>query len=259
MTSSIQRIVAARLAAAWLVLSVVLGALTYWMESRRADNFVFDLVSEAAGHFNTPANAVTFHGDAEGHRRTLREFLEKTDFVGIRLYSEDQSLRIEVRKAENPDLAAAAATHRHDFPAAGTHHHNKIRIGDALYIQVLIPLISSGSRIHGYFEGIYQVSPQTLETIAHRVRDALLFVLLTVALTTLALYPVIVALNRYSLRLSAALLASNVELMRTLGSAIAKRDSDTDAHNYRVTLYAVRRSEERRVGKECRSRWSPYH
>ena len=31
----------------------------------------------------------------------------------------------------------------------------------------------------------------------------------------------------------------------------------------RVTLYsylnAIRRSEERRVGKECRSRWSPYH
>ena len=24
-------------------------------------------------------------------------------------------------------------------------------------------------------------------------------------------------------------------------------------------LYAVPRSEERRVGKECRSRWSPYH
>src|ERR1039457_808391 len=26
-----------------------------------------------------------------------------------------------------------------------------------------------------------------------------------------------------------------------------------------VELYRVNRSEERRVGKECRSRWSPYH
>src|SRR2546430_8099364 len=26
-----------------------------------------------------------------------------------------------------------------------------------------------------------------------------------------------------------------------------------------LTLEVVRRSEERRVGKECRSRWSPYH
>ena len=26
-----------------------------------------------------------------------------------------------------------------------------------------------------------------------------------------------------------------------------------------LVLYALHRSEERRVGKECRSRWSPYH
>ena len=26
-----------------------------------------------------------------------------------------------------------------------------------------------------------------------------------------------------------------------------------------ITDYAQERSEERRVGKECRSRWSPYH
>src|SRR2546426_6742187 len=49
---------------------------------------------------------------------------------------------------------------------------------------------------------------------------------------------------------------------------------DTDRHPYREGLYAgarrrpafcaaqrgiLPRSEERRVGKECRSRWSPYH
>ena len=28
---------------------------------------------------------------------------------------------------------------------------------------------------------------------------------------------------------------------------------------YRKEIYIVSRSEERRVGKECRSRWSPYH
>src|SRR2546429_9914782 len=32
-----------------------------------------------------------------------------------------------------------------------------------------------------------------------------------------------------------------------------------DAHRRVVLLRAVNRSEERRVGKECRSRWSPYH
>ena len=29
--------------------------------------------------------------------------------------------------------------------------------------------------------------------------------------------------------------------------------------NRRVGFFSLSRSEERRVGKECRSRWSPYH
>lgn len=219
---------------------MVLGALTFWTESRRVDNLVFDLATDAARHFDTPANAAMFHGDPERHRQALRRFLDQTDFVSLRLYSSEQRLLIEVWRTGNGDLAAVAAAHRHGFPTAGDHHHDQIWIDDTLYVQVLIPLISSEQTIFGYLEGIYRVAPQTRAAILHRVRDALLHTLLVVALTTLALYPVILALNRSALRLSAALLDSNVELMRTLGSAIAKRDSDTDAHNYRVTLYAVR-------------------
>ena len=32
-----------------------------------------------------------------------------------------------------------------------------------------------------------------------------------------------------------------------------------DAQRFVYNSYVGRRSEERRVGKECRSRWSPYH
>ena len=33
----------------------------------------------------------------------------------------------------------------------------------------------------------------------------------------------------------------------------------TGAYKLRGAYYKMSRSEERRVGKECRSRWSPYH
>ena len=36
-----------------------------------------------------------------------------------------------------------------------------------------------------------------------------------------------------------------------------RAENRTARHN--VYAYRLRRSEERRVGKECRSRWSPYH
>ena len=42
---------------------------------------------------------------------------------------------------------------------------------------------------------------------------------------------------------STSLLDANLETISVLGSAIDRRDSDTDAHNYRVTLYAARMGE----------------
>src|SRR5256886_3512326 len=37
------------------------------------------------------------------------------------------------------------------------------------------------------------------------------------------------------------------------------KNTDVGAINSRAQLEKIERSEERRVGKECRSRWSPYH
>ena len=40
---------------------------------------------------------------------------------------------------------------------------------------------------------------------------------------------------------------------------ILSADSTCDLDSELKERYQVNRSEERRVGKECRSRWSPYH
>ena len=46
-----------------------------------------------------------------------------------------------------------------------------------------------------------------------------------------------------------------------LGSVLPARAADGEVILYRVNAGGtqVNRSEERRVGKKCRSRWSPYH
>src|SRR2546430_14656400 len=46
-----------------------------------------------------------------------------------------------------------------------------------------------------------------------------------------------------------------------LGNPIADKGKDADLWDIADGLLAgaIQRSEERRVGKECRSRWSPYH
>ena len=45
--------------------------------------------------------------------------------------------------------------------------------------------------------------------------------------------------------------------LNELGHQVMAIDSNEDRVN--AVLSYVTRSEERRVGKECRSRWSPYH
>jgi len=59
------------------------------------------------------------------------------------------------------------------------------------------------------------------------------------------------ALNRDVMRYSRDLLKGNINLMETLGTAVAQRDSNTNLHNYRVTIYSVRLAEAAGLDKEA--------
>ena len=63
-------------------------------------------------------------------------------------------------------------------------------------------------------------------------------------------------------RLAAILQAAEVKIAELTNAAEeSRREADEYARDLRMAVeaYAKKRSEERRVGKECRSRWSPYH
>ena len=49
------------------------------------------------------------------------------------------------------------------------------------------------------------------------------------------------------------------EIDRVLASAVANAESAHGLDGDELVVLEAYRSEERRVGKECRSRWSPYH
>ena len=49
---------------------------------------------------------------------------------------------------------------------------------------------------------------------------------------------------------------AGLALLYVGGNLIRSSLADQPEH---YVIYALARSEERRVGKECRSRWSPYH
>jgi len=91
--------------------------------------------------------------------------------------------------------------------------------------------------------GLYVITPEVMEQfwrdIARSVAASILIVILVSGLH----YPVLRRLVGRLGQLSIHLLDANLETLQGFGSAIAKRDSDTDAHNFRVTLYAVKLAE----------------
>lgn len=110
--------------------------------------------------------------------------------------------------------------------------------GDARLIDLQIPFEArDGRRVIA--QAVFELSAAVRTRARQDALRTALYVIGIVALTTAVLYPVVLTLMRRLARYSESLLASNLETLQVLGSAIAKKDSDTDAHNYRVTLYAV--------------------
>ncbi len=91
--------------------------------------------------------------------------------------------------------------------------------------------------------GLYVITPEVMRDfwlgIARSIGASMLIVFLVSALH----YPVLRRLVDGLGKLSINLLDANLETLQGFGSAIAKRDSDTDAHNFRVTIYAVKLAE----------------
>src|ERR1041384_7725354 len=88
-------------------------------------------------------------------------------------------------------------------------------------------------------------------------------------LTVTAVNKLDIARQSETLEVAAAALAplGEKDLMKlhvrdASGKEVLSQAVDTDYDDYHkadVLIFQADRSEERRVGKECRSRWSPYH
>lgn len=91
--------------------------------------------------------------------------------------------------------------------------------------------------------GLYVITPEVMRQfwldIVRSVGASILIVILVSGLHYPVLRQLVVRLGQLSINL----LDANLETLQGFGSAIAKRDSDTDAHNFRVTIYAVKLAE----------------
>jgi HD-GYP domain-containing protein (c-di-GMP phosphodiesterase class II) len=137
---------------------------------------------------------------------------------------------------------------QHQRLAYNATSYESLQLTDGRWIlRIFIPLygqdIDSKHQLNGYFEGVRIIPDWQREQMLHNALGAALLVILASLLCGAAVYPVVIHLSADNEHKARAVLDSHISMMEALGRAIAKRDSDTGAHNYRVAWIAARIAE----------------
>ena len=166
-------------------------------------------------------------------------------FVYLNFFQPGTTVSEEHRAQDYPLIDSVVRFARSQLPINEVQGEqaDTVFIGNALHIRVLMPLFETSAHTPPSALVIFAPSTKTLQAIRKKLHRSVLLSLLVVAVTSLILYPVILQLVNKLTQFSHNLLEAHLGTLTLLASAIAKRDSDTDVHNFRVTLYAVRLAE----------------
>ena len=125
--------------------------------------------------------------------------------------------------------------------------YQNLNLRDQWAFRVFVPIhvgSQSEATIVGHFEGVRIIPEWQRKDLGDSALSAALIAGLAALLCGIAIYPLIVRLSAENEREAREVLDSHIMLMEALGRAIAKRDSDTGAHNYRVAWISARIGEE---------------
>jgi HD-GYP domain-containing protein (c-di-GMP phosphodiesterase class II) len=240
-----------RLTGGGLVIALLLGSATFFYETEKMEAALVEATATEAQYFSRHLMVLAQEGTVTPDRveQALKDFLasrrsmQDGHFLIAEVYDMRQDKIAEAIDPQSEWLEHALKKKAHQFPDGDETWYARHLIKRQIFLQALVPLKEESGKRLGYFEGVYQVSEARTGEILDNVMGTVAAVALSVLLTTLLLYPIIQAQHRDLAELSRDLLKANISTLEVLGGAIAKRDSDTHAHNFRVTLYAIRLAE----------------
>ena len=229
------------------VVSIVLASIASpcaWLVSREmAEQGIVSLASEESGRLLHHYDAIVLDGPAAAENAALAA---RTIAGGLFDIAEiyDRAGRKLAESLTGDGVVVESALPRHGAPDYSNASYESIDLpGERWALRVFVPLRASEGDMHGpitgYFEGVRIVPLWQREQIFTSSLTVALMVCLASLLCGAALYPVVVRLSADNERKAREVLDSHLLMMESLGRAIAKRDSDTGAHNYRVAWIAA--------------------
>jgi len=118
------------------------------------------------------------------------------------------------------------------------HHYFEIE-NNHYFLQIFYPIYKE-NKLLGYIEGIQYLDPKIIHKFKERVFVMIFIIIGTILLFSFIIFPLIYISYKKLNQQKIELLSSSIMTLNTLGNTIALRDSDTNEHNYRVTLYSIK-------------------
>lgn len=248
----VRRILLMRLAAAALLLALIAGAVTYFYQKEQLSRQVADIGRQGIAALTRQVRETAERQKIEPLAALSQVLAAAAEtpaayrsgrFVFVQFYDRSGTVVAEGSAPEAGQGEAGDALAKARpliFPETDRVEAEAHRIADGLFVLSVMPVTDRQGAVKGYARGVFAVSGEAAEQMRAAVLRSVLIVVAIVCGVIAILYPVILQLTRRLADYSASLLDANLETLAVLGSAIAKRDADTDAHNYRVSLYSVR-------------------
>ncbi|OQX20507.1 MAG: hypothetical protein BWK76_01045 [Desulfobulbaceae bacterium A2] len=246
MNDNLHQWLAIRLTVVWLLLSLLISGLVQYLGHTRLDNHVVSLAKTETAKYTTdfiaflrsPSEQALVH-----FNQVIQALSEKDNLIVVEFYDADSRKVAEAVKPLAAEIEKRLPKHGLEFTRSEEIVCEQLTLDRQIYLRVFVPVINGSGMKMGYLEGIYHAPEDIVAQNRNHTLWSLVLVVLVAFVTSLALYPLIIRLNRRLTDYSHILALTNIGMLKVLGSAIAKRDSDTNIHNFRVTLYSVRLGE----------------
>ena len=249
-TAPVRRSLLLRTALAMLGLAGAVGAGAHWLGRRDLDRAALERARLGVEQLRRGVEQRLEAGEGPLARALERELDQPGAslpegiagrFVALVLIARDGAELLRVARSDGDGLPwqpLLGAAEERGPSVLGRH-----RAAERSLVAVAAPFEPRGLEAGAELRGWFELSDSALAALDRRTRWSALIAAGTVLLTALVLYPIVRQLLERQARLSIALLDANLEALATLGSAIARRDADTDDHNFRVVVFAVRLAE----------------
>ena len=245
--SNIHKILFRNLFIGGAIIAILTGIVVSLIELKRIDKYVEEIAFEESKTLYK--YYIQFYNNRTESqlaklRQAIQDSLNHDLFIFVEFIDENME-NITKESIEGFDKIEPELTSKfNNFTMSKKFEHQTIYYKSSLYIKVMVHIYGQHeNKIIGHFEGIYHLPDNKMAEIKKRSYYSIGLSMVVVLLTTLFLYSIILKLYNKLLARSYELLQSNMGILKSLGSAIAKRDSDTNSHNYRVTIFSVKLAE----------------